>query len=268
MNSIGEKIAELRKKKEMTQEELSSIIGVSAQSVSKWENSQTMPDIMLLPTLASALDVTVNDLFSIVSEEDHLVAVNPDMAAKKAYEALYTVLAQGLCSDVSVSKADISKHLDDMRKIEGVQSGLVSYENGEVNGGTYINPSIGLSYVKSKAEAISLLDCEIIAEPLMILADANVRSVLKYMLTNGNATVTAAVAANKSGVSLNEAEAALEKLASIKIIRIQSVVTEEERPLNVYHVFGEHKMYMAVFPILELAKTLSEWHEFWLGFRC
>jgi len=46
-NTIGERIAVLRKSKGFTQEELASAIGVSAQSVSKWETGTTMPDILL-----------------------------------------------------------------------------------------------------------------------------------------------------------------------------------------------------------------------------
>lgn len=38
MNSMGERIARLRKDRKMTQEELAGIIGVTAQSISKWEN--------------------------------------------------------------------------------------------------------------------------------------------------------------------------------------------------------------------------------------
>ena len=62
-NSIGERIAVFRKTKGFTQEELASAIGVSAQSVSKWETGTTMPDILLLPVLADLFDVTVDALF-------------------------------------------------------------------------------------------------------------------------------------------------------------------------------------------------------------
>lgn len=38
MSTIGENIAALRKKRNLTQEAMADLIGVSAQSVSKWEN--------------------------------------------------------------------------------------------------------------------------------------------------------------------------------------------------------------------------------------
>ena len=63
MKSVGERIAELRKEKNMTQEALAAALNVSSQAISKWENNATMPDISLLPRIADAFDVTVDDLF-------------------------------------------------------------------------------------------------------------------------------------------------------------------------------------------------------------
>ena len=60
--SMGKNIAYLRKSKGYTQEELGQKIGVTNQAVSKWESETSMPDIMLLPRIANALDVTLDDL--------------------------------------------------------------------------------------------------------------------------------------------------------------------------------------------------------------
>ena len=49
MNSIGERIAQLRKNSGFTQEILANTLGVSPRTVSKWETGTTMPDILLLP---------------------------------------------------------------------------------------------------------------------------------------------------------------------------------------------------------------------------
>lgn len=52
MGTINLKIAELRKARGMTQQELGDILSVSFQTVSKWENNVTMPDITFLPPMA------------------------------------------------------------------------------------------------------------------------------------------------------------------------------------------------------------------------
>ena len=268
MNTIGERIAELRKNRKMTQEELAGIVGVSAQSISKWENSQTMPDIMLLPTLASALDVTVNDLFSIVSSENHFESIPLDKTPESAYRSLFTALMQGLSDPETISREDISKNLDWIKSnTHGGQAGLAAYKNGELCQSVYVNSSIGLSYVSSRSDSMALLDDDKIGEPLTLLADAQVRKVLRYMLSNGGATVTAAVAASKCGISASQAEDALKKLDTLNLIQIQMVDTGEDHLLGVYHLFKEYKAFMAILPMLELARIVAEWHEAWVSFR-
>ena len=54
---IGNKIKQLRYKAGLTQEQLASKLGISSQSVSKWETSVSMPDITLLPLLAEEFGV-------------------------------------------------------------------------------------------------------------------------------------------------------------------------------------------------------------------
>ena len=50
--NIAASIARLRRERGMTQEALAEVIGVSPQTISKWENNTTYPDIALLPVLA------------------------------------------------------------------------------------------------------------------------------------------------------------------------------------------------------------------------
>ena len=61
---IGEQIAVLRKSKGLTQNELGERLGVSFQAVSKWERSETLPDITVLPDLAKVLETTVDFILS------------------------------------------------------------------------------------------------------------------------------------------------------------------------------------------------------------
>ncbi len=60
---IGEKIKSLRKQKNISQEVLAQYLGVSFQAVSKWENETTMPDITLVPAIASFFGVSTDELF-------------------------------------------------------------------------------------------------------------------------------------------------------------------------------------------------------------
>lgn len=66
---LGNKIKHLRHKVSLTQEQLAERLGISAQSVSKWENDVAMPDITLLPELAGVFGVSIDELFDLSAEQ-------------------------------------------------------------------------------------------------------------------------------------------------------------------------------------------------------
>ena len=61
---IGKYIQEKRKEKNLTQQELGYIIGVTDRAISKWENGRGLPDLSLLKPLCDALDISLNSLLS------------------------------------------------------------------------------------------------------------------------------------------------------------------------------------------------------------
>ena len=63
MNLLAANLRRLRLAKKLTQEQLAEQLGVSAQSVSRWETGATYPDVMLLPEMARLFGVLVDDLF-------------------------------------------------------------------------------------------------------------------------------------------------------------------------------------------------------------
>lgn len=63
MMKLGEKIKALRKQKNISQEVFANYLGVSFQAVSKWENGNTMPDVIMLPAIASFFGVSIDELF-------------------------------------------------------------------------------------------------------------------------------------------------------------------------------------------------------------
>ena len=66
---LGKKIKQLRFKAGLTQEQLAEKLNIGAQSVSKWENGVSMPDIASLPLLAEIFGVSIEDLFDLTSEQ-------------------------------------------------------------------------------------------------------------------------------------------------------------------------------------------------------
>lgn len=70
--TLGQKIAELRKAKNMTQLELATKLNITDKAVSKWERDISCPDINTFPKLAEILEVSVDELLqsSAVSKEE------------------------------------------------------------------------------------------------------------------------------------------------------------------------------------------------------
>ena len=61
--TFSRNLRQLRIEKNLTQEQLANVLGVSAQSVSRWECGNTLPDVLLLPQIARLYGVTVDDLY-------------------------------------------------------------------------------------------------------------------------------------------------------------------------------------------------------------
>lgn len=62
--TFGERLNQMRKNSNLTQDEVAVHLGISPQAVSKWENDLSCPDIMLLPEIAKLYGVTVDELLS------------------------------------------------------------------------------------------------------------------------------------------------------------------------------------------------------------
>lgn len=72
-----ENLIHLRKIKQMTQEDVAEIAGVSRQAVAKWESGETIPDLEKCRLLAEAFEVSLDDLANFEPEENLGLEVPP-----------------------------------------------------------------------------------------------------------------------------------------------------------------------------------------------
>ena len=79
MNRFAQNLALFRKQKGLTQDDLARQLNLTYQAISKWENAQSMPDLMQLTHLA--------DIFSVTT--DALLGHEPTADARPAYEDRY-----------------------------------------------------------------------------------------------------------------------------------------------------------------------------------
>lgn len=76
---LGKNLLRLRKEQKLTQEQLAERLGISPQSISKWEHSQGYPDMELLPRVAAEFSVSI----------DTLLGYHPERSASTHYEDKY-----------------------------------------------------------------------------------------------------------------------------------------------------------------------------------
>ena len=65
--NISKNIANLRKRKGITQEQLASALNISPQAISKWETNTSFPDVQTLPLIAAYFEIAWGEIFSALA---------------------------------------------------------------------------------------------------------------------------------------------------------------------------------------------------------
>lgn len=129
--SFGARFQRLRKNKGLTQEEVANAVNITPQSVSKWENDLSSPDILILPELAKLLGVSVDELLGnevipetkFVPEEERKdinkmllkIIINSDEGDKVKINipvAMIKILTESGLINLGGEKAEALKNID------------------------------------------------------------------------------------------------------------------------------------------------------------
>ena len=260
MKSVGERIAELRKEKNMTQEALAAALNVSSQAISKWENNASMPDISLLPRIADAFDVTVDDLFGRRTKPPKYIRSWEDLPVW-----IYDLILNNMWDDDMPPRKEsfaecVKKH---WQTHPNSHSGFVSQNAGAV----YACKDLALSYLPSTEDSMRLFESEKAGDFLQFLADKAVRAVLKYQYENRTRSFTAALVASKTGLPEEDVSAAFEKMVEYKLAYALDADIASDKTIRIYRTRAEHKYPMLICPLLTLAERLADFNESWNGFR-
>ena len=100
---IGKFIAEARKKKNLTQQELADKLGLTYKAVSKWECGKGLPDVSLYKDICEILDISLNEFFAgeylskekmiQKSEENIMNIVKGENSKKRSLKTIIIVLS-------------------------------------------------------------------------------------------------------------------------------------------------------------------------------
>ena len=101
---LSEKIMSLRKRNGWSQEELAQQLGVSRQSVSKWESMASMPDIQKIMSMSELFGVSTDYLLKDELEELPATAIDADYAASSGQSGSSDPTVANTAGDSSTSK--------------------------------------------------------------------------------------------------------------------------------------------------------------------
>lgn len=106
---IGKFIANLRKEKNMTQQELAEKINVTDRAISHWENGRRLPDISLLKELGDVFNVTIDEIINgeRITEKDQKKLLNDSMieiyTSRKKIENLQILTELLICAGIVIT---------------------------------------------------------------------------------------------------------------------------------------------------------------------
>ena len=117
--NIGEKIYNLRKKKDMSQEDLASILNVSRQTISKWETGESNPDIDKIVPLCNFFEISTDEFL----KGKDIVYERKLSKEKKKNKAL----TLSLCLIIFAVMIIITMLLDEIEASEGIIGAIIMF---------------------------------------------------------------------------------------------------------------------------------------------
>lgn len=249
MNTLGETIAALRKKQGLTQEALANLIGVSAQSVSKWENNTNMPDISLLPLLADLFSCRIDDLFGREGTKNR---GDSNRALDNCCEA---VLEETFCAfrSKTLSEEEMTEYRKALRENDNQRSAIFNR-----HGIVYYREKLGALLLKKPEEGwYSLLENKEAENVIRLLGDGDFRKVLAEICRSRTYTFTLSSLCCRC--EIQDSASLEEKLKECQLFDIKTVDVDGSR-LTIYDVVYFARLAM-LYTVLDCAAEYAEYKE-------
>lgn len=258
--NIAANIAKLRRDRGMTQEALAEVIGVSAQTISKWENETTWPDVALLPVIADVFQVTIDALYG---REDALRCIRPDAAIDRAVEAVRETVVGAIYNPELDGRFE--EQLAQYRKVMQAdlrQRSVIENDRDVM----YFREKLGALILRKPEEGwSSLFSQKENLDALRLLSDEDFRRAMQTIISRRMLNFTLTSLAKAAGVADADRLGGMLESSGL-FVRRQLMIDEE--PLIYYELTGgETKLYLlyAVLAFAQELRTYESVHYCFIG---
>lgn len=258
--NIAENIAQLRKARGLTQEALAEVIGVSSQTISKWETGTTWPDVALLPVIADVFGVTIDALYG---REDARRSIHAENAIDAAVEGIReTIVATIYNPELDGRFQDQLTQYKRVMKSDPRQRSVIENDRDVM----YFREKLGALILRKPEEGWSSLFAQTEnRELLQLLADADFRRAMQVIISRRMLNFTLPSLAKAAGIADGDHLGELLERSGL-FARRELII--DENPLVYYELTqGETKLHLlyAVLVFAQEYRTYESKHYCFIG---
>ena len=252
--SLSANIKRLRLEKNLTQEQLATKLGVSAQAVSKWETSETYPDGALLVPLANELEVSLDELFgnetvTMADISERIVKLIHNTEAKERFNVARDIgwqIERGLFN----CRMEIGKRYDPNEIKNQKNASYILDDNGFTIVSNGKEPFFSVFPQPAEGYGRFLNDKDDLQRIFAALSHTDTMNALIYLYQkNENYVFESAVLQRDCEIANDQINAVIDDLLTLKLIWKQELtINGESRVL--YYSRPSHKL-LAVFLICD-----------------
>ncbi len=244
--SLSANIKRLRLEKDMTQEQLATKLGVSAQAVSKWETSETYPDGALLIPLANELEVSLDELFgnesvTMADISGRIVKLIHNTEAKERFNVARDIgwqIERGLFNcRMEIEKKYDPSEIKNQKNASYIldDSGFTIISNGK-------EPFFSVFPQPAEGYGHFLNDKEYLQKIFAALSHTDTMNALIYLYhKNENYVFESAVLQRDCEIANDQINAVIDDLLTLKLIRKQELTINGEKRV-LYYSRPSHKL--------------------------
>ena len=230
MADIAANIYIYRNKCGYTQKELADMLGVSVQTVSKWERGASYPDVTSVPQIAAALLISVGELFNIddtIDTNHHLTHYYDEMAELMMSRIRFAMPEYTIDITPDSRKAKLDAIINEMKKNPEYEEGIA--KPGII--GFYVSMDTGFIALDDVNKKIFGDDNDEIFD---FLGDKKNRRVLELIYESYTETLSANYIAETLGYDIEDVTNCLEFMAKHMMLRKNDVMIGKDRNMTFY----------------------------------